>query len=167
MMKNLSFALILFLISMLTLCCTEDLTKAEKMEMLLKKFSDYLIEKNVFADCKDGYKYLLEAILLAAADTQLSGEFRALVTEASQIFKKTSIFNPEGVTLLHKAYALKHGGEGFKMPPNIVNGEDAEDYSRKSVQGAIKAYQEGKPEKTVKLLIEMALLVVTPIEKVL
>lgn len=166
-MKNLSFALILLLFATMALDCSENLSKTEKIEMLLNKFSDYLIEKNVFADCKDGYKYLLEAVLLAAADTQLPEEFMAHVTEASQIFKKTSIFNPEGVTLLHKAYALIQDGEGFKIPSNIVKGEDAEDYSRKSVQEAIKAYQEGKPEKTVRLLIEMALLVVTPIEKVL
>ena len=164
-MKRPTLILILILFLITVLSCSQDLTKTEKMEKLLKKFSDYLIEKNVFADCKDGYKYLLEAIQLAAVDAQLPDEFANHITQASQIFKKTSIFNPEGVGLLHKAYAVAHDGEGFKVPAGIVYGKDAEDYSRKSVQAAIKAFKENQPERTIKLLVELAIMIVTPIQE--
>ena len=167
MMKKLTFVLIFFLFLITALSCSEDLTKPERIEKLLNKFSDYLIEKNVFADCKDGYKYLLEAIQMAAVDAQFPNEFINQITQTGQIFKKTSIFNPEGVSLLHKAYALVHAGEEFKMPASITNAKVAEDYSRKSVQAAIKAFKENQPEKTVKLLMELALIIITPIEKIL
>jgi len=145
--------------------CSEDLTKPEKMEKLLTKFSDYLIEKNMFADCKDGYKYLLEAIQLAASETQLPDEFAEHITQAGQIFKKTSLLNPEGVGLLHKAYAIVSGGEKFKIPTEINNGKNEEDYSRESVQSAIKDFKENHPEITVKRLLELAIMIVTPIQK--
>jgi hypothetical protein len=166
-MKKLIFIFILFLFSLMALSCSQEISQQDKIESLLNKFSDYLIEKSVFADCKDGYKYLLEAVLLAAAETNLPGEFMAHVTQASQIFKKTRIFNPEGVTLLHQAYVLVNDGNELKVPASIVSRKDAEDYSRKSVREAIQAFEENNPETTVKLLMELALLVVTPIEKVL
>ena len=166
-MKKLTIVLIVFIFLITVLSCSEDLTKPEKMEALLKKFSDYLIDKNVFADCKDGYKYLLEAILLAAADSQFPNEFTDHVMRASQIFKKTNIFNAEGITLLHKAYTLVHEGDEFKVPAGVASGKDAEDYSRKNVQKAINAFKENQPERTVQHLIELAILIVTPIQKIL
>ena len=164
-MKRPTFVLILFLISLAFVNCSEDLTKPEKMEKLLTKFSDYLIEKNMFADCKDGYKYLMEAIQLAASETQLPDEFSEHITRASQIFKKTSLLNPEGAGLLHVAYAIANGGEEFKIPAEINNGKNEEDYSRKSVQSAINNFKENHPEITVKRLMELAIMIITPIEK--
>lgn len=112
-----------------------------------------------------GYKYLLEAIQLASLDAQIPDEFTIHIARARQIFKKSSIFNPEGVSLLHKAYAVVHDGEGFEVPADIVTGKDAEDYSRKNVTDAIIALRDNQPEKAAKLLIELAILIVTPIQK--
>ena len=164
-MKRPSFVLILCLISLAVVNCSENLTKAEKMEKLLTKFSNYLIEKNMFADCKDGYKYLMEAIHLAASETELPDEFTEHITRAGQIFKKTNLLNPEGAELLHAAYAIANGGEEFKIPAEINNGTNEEDYSRKSVRSAINNFKENHPEITVKLLMELAIMIVTPIEE--
>lgn len=163
-MKKLNLILISVMFSVIVLSCSGDLSKTEKMEQLLNRFSGHLIEKNVFADCKDGYKYLLEAIQLAARDARLPDEFTVHIARARQIFKKNSLFNPEGVELLHKAYSVAHDGDVFKVPAGIFTGKDAKEYSRKSVTDSMTAFRDNQPEKAVRLLIELAIMIVTPVQ---
>jgi hypothetical protein len=117
------------------------------------------------ADAKKGFIYLIDAIELAAPHTEFGEEFAEKIKEANTLFKSTSIFNEDGVAYLHGGYMAINSGKDFEIPKEIGSIEDARDYARKQVVSAKNYLKEKNFDKSVRLLMEVAVMVVTPMEK--
>ena len=114
---------------------------------------------------KEGFKLLLDAIEMTAPHTGFSAEFKNKISTANKIFKETSIFNPKGVTLITEAYRTINSGKDFEMPYSILKIEDAVAYARKQVKTARNDLKEGNYNNCAKLLLETAVMVVTPVQR--
>ncbi len=117
------------------------------------------------ADSIKGFIYLIDAIEMAAPHTGFGEEFFGKIKEANALFKSTSIFNEEAVDLLHAGFISINSGKHFEMPKEISSIEDARDYARKQVVSAKKYLKESDFDESVKLLMEVAVMIVTPMEK--
>jgi hypothetical protein len=117
------------------------------------------------AGSKKGFIYLIDAIEMAAPHTGFGEEFSGKIKEANTLFKSTSIFNKEGVDLLHEGYISINSGKDFEMPEEILSIEDARNYTRKQVVSAKNHLKESNFDESVKLLMEVAVMIVTPMEK--
>jgi hypothetical protein len=117
------------------------------------------------ADSKKGFIYLIDAIEMAAPLTGYGEEFTGKIKEANALFKSTSIFNENGVALLHGGFISINSGQDFEMPEEISSIEDARNYARKQVVSAKNYLKENNFDKSVKLIMEVAVMVVTPMVK--
>ena len=117
------------------------------------------------ADSIIGFIYLIDAIEMAAPQTGFGENFVGKIKEANNLFKSTSIFNEDGVALLHGGFRIVNSGKDFEMPKEISSIEDARDYARKQVISAKKHLKDKEFDESVKLLMEVAVMIVTPIEK--
>jgi hypothetical protein len=99
---------------------------------------------------------------MAAPHTGFGEEFAGKIKKANSLFKSTSIFNEDGVALLHQGYVSINSGKEFKMPDEISTIDDARDYARKQVVSAKNCLKENDFDKSTKLLMEVAVMVVTP-----
>jgi hypothetical protein len=136
---------------------------AEKIDAKIKLAGDLLLEKQPSdKDCKDGFLSLVEAITLAAPDTSFPAVLGEKMTKAKSLFEKTSIFNQEGFALLNECFALTHSGQKFSMPAEITSIATAIEYARRQLQSARAQIQQGKADECAKILIEIAVMIVTP-----
>jgi hypothetical protein len=117
------------------------------------------------ADSKKGFIYLIDAIEMAAPHTGFGEEFTSKIKEANALFKSTSIFNEEGIALLHGGFISINSGNDFEMPKEILSIDDARDYARIQVVSAKKNLNESAFDESVKLLMEVAVMIVTPMKK--
>lgn len=117
------------------------------------------------ADTKKGFIYLIDAIEMAAPHTGFGEEFTGKIKEANTLFKSTSIFNEDGVALLHGGFISINSGKRFEMPEEISSIEDARNYARKQVVSAKKYLNESEFNESVKLLMEVAVMIVTPMTR--
>ena len=117
------------------------------------------------ADTKKGFIYLIDAIEMSAPHTGFGEDFVGKIREANTLFWSTSIFNEEGVALLHEGFSSINSGKDFEMPKEISSIEDARVYARKQVVSAKKYLKDSNFDESVKLLMEVAVMVVTPMEK--
>jgi hypothetical protein len=105
---------------------------------------------------------LLEAILQAAPDTGFPPEFVENMKKAKEISDSTSVLNPDGIVYLHNAFRLINSGNDFEMPGSIKEIQDAVNYIRMELASARKNLKAGKMDACVKILLEAALMIVTP-----
>ena len=124
---------------------------------------DYLLEaKYPDEECKKGFYFLLEAIVLSLPQAGYPEEFNNRITKANSLFKKNGIFDPNGVQLLKKAYCSINNGKDFKMPGEILTIDQAKEYGKNMTEISREHLKEGKVGTAVKLLLETAVMVVTP-----
>lgn len=117
------------------------------------------------ASSEKGFICLIDAIEMAAPHTGFGEDFADKVKEANTLFKSTSIFNKDGIAFLHEDYIAINSGKDFVMPRELSSIEDVRDYARKQVISAKKYLKEGDFDESVKLLVEVAVMIVTPMEK--
>lgn len=136
---------------------------AEKIDAKIKLAGDLLLEKQPSdKDCKDGFLSLVEAITLAVPNTSFPAAFGEKLTKAKSLFETTSIFNQEGFALLNECFVMTHSGQKFSMPAEIKNVAAASEYARRQLQAARAQIQQGKSAECAKILIEIAIMTVTP-----
>jgi len=160
--KNILLVLILLLL-MLSGSCKEKQTQYERLEKFVRKFSAYMVEKTIFADCKDGFPYLLKAIKIAASEHDYYPELKDTISQIETHIKKSSILNPVVAKLLHKAYSFIQAEKKLEPPLEIIGGDSIEEYCRNKIEEALSFYRSGSSHKTVLILLEIAILTVTPI----
>ncbi len=117
------------------------------------------------ADSKKGFISLVDAIEMAAPHTDFGDDFTGKISEANALFKSTSIFNEEGVALLHEGYSAIYQGKDFEMPKDISSIENARQHARKQIVSAKKYLKANDFNSSVKLLMEVAVMIVTPMIK--
>ncbi|UCH95135.1 MAG: hypothetical protein JSV88_33495 [Candidatus Aminicenantes bacterium] len=132
----------------------------------IQLFVDYLLEgKHPDEDCKKGFYFLLEAIVLSLPQAGYPEKFNNQITKANSLFKKNGIFDANGVQLLRKAYCSINDGKDFKIPDDISTIDQAKEYGNNMIEMSRKHLKEGKVDIAVKLLLETAVMVVTPFIK--
>jgi hypothetical protein len=154
------FALVFFFV--LLSVFAEAMDQAD-VQAKIKQIASYLEKPGgPGADGKIMFTLLLEAILQVAPDTGFPPEFVANMEKAKAISDSTSLFDPDGVVYLHKAYRLVNSGRDFEMPGSISEIEDAVNYIRMGLATAGKNLRVGKTDKCAKGLLEAAVMIVTP-----
>jgi hypothetical protein len=166
MMRKEIFVVVLLFIVSFSVSWPGALMDVEKIETKIDAaMSHFFGPATPGADSKKGFIYLIDAIEIAAPHTGFGEEFNGKIKEANALFKNTSIFNEEGVAFLHEGYTAINSGKNFEMPEEISSIEDARDYARKQVISA-KTYLKKKDyDGCVKLLMEVAVMVATPMIK--
>jgi hypothetical protein len=163
MMRNRILIFVLFLGVVFSLNWTGVKADVEKIQTKIDAaMSHFFGPATPGADAKEGFIYLIDAIEMAAPHTGFGEEFAGKIKKANSLFKSTSIFNEDGVALLHQGYVSINSGKEFKMPDEISTIDDARDYARKQVVSAKNCLKENDFDKSTKLLMEVAVMVVTP-----
>ena len=134
----------------------------------LEVFSQYLLEHNTptGVDCKEGFYPLIEAMVLMLPQAGYSTEFNDKITKANELFKKNGIFERQGIELLHQAYRSINNGKDFEIPGDLKEISDAVEYGKKWVNLSRECLKQGKTGDAVRHLLDVAIMVVTPMEKV-
>jgi hypothetical protein len=133
--------------------------KMKEAESLLGKRSEEGTE------VERAFKLMMEAIALASPGTTYTSEFGQNVDKAKTLFEAKSIVNPDGVAHLRKAYRQIHEGRNFEMPSQISSVEDAVQYGMEQLAAARKDLKAGKTDECVRRLVEITVMVVTPMHK--
>ena len=165
-MRNRILIFVLFMGVVFSLNWTGDKADVEKIQTKIDAaMSHFFGPATPGADSQTGFIYLIDAIEMAAPHTGFGEEFTSKIEKANSLFKSTSIFNEDGVALLHEGFSSVNSGKNFEMPEEISSIDDARDHARKQVISAKKCLKNGDFDKSVKLLMEVAVMVVTPMIK--
>jgi hypothetical protein len=165
-MKNKISIFVLLFVVMLSMSWTGVTVEVEKINAKIDAaMSHFFGPATPGADSQKGFIYLIDAIEMAAPHTGFGEDFARKIKEANTLFKDTSIFNEAGVALLHGGFSNINAGKDFEMPKEISSIEDARDYARKQVISAKKYLKDSDFDESVKLLMEVAVMIVTPMEK--
>ena len=115
----------------------------------------------------------LDASLLILPSTGQPAETRSLIESARNVMDKGDLFSGPAYGDLGKAYASVAGGRAWKIPEELTAVGDsskgiqlATKICVKLLDEALAAYKAGQNEEAVRDLLDMVLLVVTPIERV-
>lgn len=148
-------------------CQTKATTDLGQIDGKIQLAADYLLgPSEPGEDAKEGFKLLVAAIEMASSEAQFPEEFREKISEARGLFESNSIFDQEGVALLKESYLLVNDGVEFQIPEGISKIEQAVDYACQLIDASRKNLKTGEVGKCARGLLEVALMVVTPMEKV-
>jgi hypothetical protein len=165
-MRNKILVFVLIFGVMLTMSWSRVTVDIEKIDAKIDAaMSHFFGPATLEADAQKGFIYLIDAIEMAAPHTGYGEDFAGKIKKANRLFKSTSIFNDDGVALLHKGFTGINSGKDFEMPEEIGSIEDARDYARKQVVSAKKHLKNSEYDKSAKLLLEVAVMIVTPMVK--
>jgi hypothetical protein len=156
------FILTVLSILVLIVNFVEPVDKSE-VDAKIKKIASYLEKPGgPGSDGKIMFTLLLESILQAAPETGFPPEFTENMKKAKEISDSTSLFDPNGVVYLHKAYRLINSGRDFQMPDSISEIQDAVNYGKMVLATARKNLTVDKIDDCVRNLLEIAVMIVTP-----
>ena len=164
-MKKPLFILALIIIFVLAIDFVEATAQTD-IDAKIKHIASYLDKpEGPGSDGKIMVTLLLEAILQAAPDTGFPPEFAENMEKAKEISDSTSVLNPDGIVYLHKAYQLINAGNDFQMPSSIREIQDAVNQIKMDLATARKKLKSGQTDACVKGLLEVALMIVTPVQR--
>lgn len=162
-MRSNFFIFALSVIAAFPLCWSLEAADRAKIDQYIDlAMSHFLGPATLGASSQKGFIYLIDAIEMAGSHFGFGDEFRDKIKKANALFKNTSVFNEEGVALLHAAYSRMNSGKKFEIPANISSIEDAREFCRKQLVSAKKSLKENNGQDSGKLLLEVALMIVTP-----
>jgi hypothetical protein len=113
-------------------------------------------------DGKIMFQMLLDILPQIAVEKTFSLDFTRNLEKAKVIFKSTSIFNPDGIAYLQKAYQQINSGKIFQMPDSIKSIQDAVNYIKVELANARKDLAAGQTKSCGQRLLEIAVMIVTP-----
>jgi hypothetical protein len=116
-------------------------------------------------DGKTAVTLLLEAILEAASETGFPPAFIENMNKAKEISDSTSVLDAEVIVHLHKAYRLINSGNDFEFPSSIKEIQDAVDHIKGELATAREKLKSGQTDACVKTLLEVVLMIVTPVSR--
>lgn len=114
---------------------------------------------------------VLDASLLILPKTTYASEFKSRVDAVRIMFAEGAIFEDKARQYLGLAYKLVSGGNAWKIPeeltasgPGSKSIEQATKICAKLLDSALAAHKAGRSEESVRDLLGMVILVVTPID---
>lgn len=113
-----------------------------------------------------GFHALLDAMVMALPKAKLDDEMDGRIIAADKRFKEKGVLDAHAIQLIREAYRGLNKGEDFAMPRSVKNVNDAVAYGKELLVNSRDYIKTGKPAKAVKLLLEFANVVLTPVKKV-
>jgi hypothetical protein len=163
-MKRLFLTMAAVLFVLVVFVQTETPTKAETLEEKIQKASSLLLDSEKSEDKDQGFLLLVESIDLAAAGGSFPAGFQDEIRGTLEIFRRGSILDQQGGDKLRKAYTLLNAGKPFQMPAEIPSIAQAVEYGRTQIRSALAQVKAGKNADAVRPLLEVILMVITPME---
>ena len=119
-------------------------------------------------------KSILELLDITAAltpESQYKTDIQYRINVAKDLFQKESIFNEKARQYLSLAYRQMTNGKKYERPKELDEfvtpaeaQEKARKYAQKVVDEALGQLDAGKPGEAARLLLEIVLMIVTPIQ---
>jgi hypothetical protein len=136
-----------------------------KVKAEIQKAVGHFMDPNLrSSDCQTAFLLLVGAVEQAAPESGFPASFGATITKARQVFESTSIMNRDGVNLLNEAYAAINDGLAFRFPEQLTGPDAILAYSEKLSAGAQKSLEAGQTGAAVKSVLEILLMIVTPVQ---
>ena len=157
--------LVCFTIFLLTIRSTNLVLAmdAAAVDLKIKLAAESLLKSdNSELEAQRGFKALVEAIALTAPESGYPAEFGKKISDAKKCFESGSITDEKGIALLKDSFLLINAGKEFRAPAGISSIEQAVEYCRKQIEFARGSLKQGKIDKCAKALLEVALMVTTP-----
>jgi hypothetical protein len=114
---------------------------------------------------------ILDASLLILPKTDYSDEYRSRIEVAKTQFSEQSLFSDKGHQYLSLAYRLVTAGKRWQFPEELTVPyrerdimEQAKKLAQKLIDSALSELKAGRNEQSVRYLLELVLMVVTPIQ---
>jgi hypothetical protein len=118
-------------------------------------------------------KSILELLDITAAltpESQYKADILYRIDVAKELFQKESMFNEKGRQYLSLAYRQMTNGKKYERPKELdefITPAEAQEksrkYGQKLVESAIAEIDAGRPGEAARLLLELVLMIVTPI----
>ena len=109
-------------------------------------------------------------IAASITTSEYKDDIKYRIDVAKELFKENSLFNEKARQYLSFAYRMVTNGQKFQKPEELdefVTPDEAQEkamkYTRNLVDRALAELDAGNPDGAAKLLLEMVLMVVTPI----
>jgi len=118
----------------------------------------------------DSLSQLLDIAALITTAHEYKDEIKYRIDVAKKLFKEDSLFNTKARQYLSFAYRMMTRGQKYQKPEELdvfVTPAEAQEkamkYAKKLVEKALSELEDGNPGETAKLLLELVLMIVTPI----
>jgi hypothetical protein len=118
----------------------------------------------------DALHELLDIAASINPDSEYKDEIKYRIDVAKDLLKTNSLFDPKARQYLSFAYRMMTNGKKYEKPEDLdefVTPAEAEEkarkYAKKLVDEAIGHLEDGNTEETARLLLELVLMIVTPI----
>ena len=118
----------------------------------------------------DAVLELLDISVSLTQESQYGAEIKYRIDVANDLLQKQSIFDDKARQYLSFAYRMMTNGKKFEKPKELEEfitpaeaQEKAQRYTKKLVSEALTSLDEGNKGATAKLLLELVLMIVTPI----
>jgi hypothetical protein len=113
---------------------------------------------------------LLDITAALTPESQYKADIQYRIDVAKDLFEKESMFNEKGRQYLALAYRQMTNGKKYERPKDLDEfvtpaeaQEKARKYGQKLVESALADIDAGKPGEAAKLLLELVLMIVTPL----
>ena len=113
---------------------------------------------------------LLDITLSLTASSKYRDEIKHHIDVAKDLFKNSSIFNDKAHQYVSLSYRTVTGGVKYQKPPELDEfitpaeaREKALKYAQKLVDDALTSVRHGNDGEATKLILELVLLIITPI----
>ncbi len=138
-----------------------------KVDAKIKGVSSYLERPGGPGSCaKIMFTSLIESILQVGSGTEFPPEFIKSIEKAKQISDSTSVFDPDGVACLKRAYRLINSDHDFQMAGNISGIQDVVNYAKTLLDAARTNLKADNLKECVKSLLDVTMMILTPIQRV-
>lgn len=114
---------------------------------------------------------ILDATLLVLPETNYAGEFRSRIDTVKKLLKDGALFSDKVHQYLGLAYRLVTGGKTWRLPQELkgpYREADMMEQARKVggtlIDSALAERRAGRNEQCVRYLLEVVLMVITPVE---
>jgi hypothetical protein len=145
--------------------------EAEDAEARIVKATDSLLDSSATKEkLADSLIELLDVTLSLTASSKYKDEIKHHIDVAKDLFETTSIFNEKAHQYLCLAYRMVTEGVKYQSPPELDEfvtptgaREKGVKYTKKLIGEARAGVRKGNEGDAAKLILEIVLLVVTPI----
>lgn len=161
-MKRKASALTVLFLAVTVFGLAEAPTGPDPLAEKIQKASSLLLDSEKSEDKSQGFLLLVESIDLAAAGGSFPAGFQDEIRGALEICRRGSILDFQAGDKLRKAYALLTEGKSFQMPAGISSIDQAVEYGRSQIRSALDQVKAGKNAGAVRPLLEVILMVITP-----
>jgi len=136
---------------------------AAAVDSRIKMAADNLQKPDQDGGGEKAFRLLVEAVAMAAPETGFPADFGKKVEEARKIFESDNAMNAKGISLLRDAYALASSGKDFRVPEGIAGLDQVTAHILERAEKARASLKQKKTGECARLLLEAALMIVTPV----